>query len=93
MSRHECDCGVVYHNLEALYACQANNHYQPVKYCKLPHEITGKEAKIYRSILHMHCSADDKDSPDHQCQGAITISNASLVARCKRCGDCKGQLP
>ena len=30
MSRHECDCGVVYHNLEALYACQGNNHYQPV---------------------------------------------------------------
>ena len=28
MDRYECDCGVVYHNLPELYACQANYHYQ-----------------------------------------------------------------
>lgn len=32
MSRHECDCGEVYSNLEQLYHCQANNHYQ-LQYC------------------------------------------------------------
>lgn len=60
------------------------------RYCKLPYAIDEKESKIYRAILHMHCQADDKDSPDHKCQGCISISRGALVAKCKRCGDVKG---
>lgn len=63
-----------------------------LKYCKVPHAVPAKESDIYRHLLHAHCQAPDKDSANHQCQGAITITNASLVARCKRCGDCKGVL-
>ena len=63
-----------------------------VKYCKLPYAVKPDESDIYRRLLAGHCQASDKGSPDHQCQGAITITRASFVARCKRCGDCKGVL-
>lgn len=63
-----------------------------LKYCKVPYAIPETESHLYRKILAGHCSAPDKDSPDHQCQGALTITRASIVARCKRCGDCKGVL-
>lgn len=42
MSRHECDCGEVYSNLEMLYHCQANQHYRG-KVRKLAREEIAEE--------------------------------------------------
>lgn len=63
-----------------------------VKCCKMPTIVEGKEAEVYRILLNHHCQHPDKETGEHQCTGAITISENAVVARCKRCGDWKGEL-
>lgn len=63
-----------------------------VKCCKMPFQVSSKEQEIYKTLLHGHCQHKDKKSEDHQCCGAMTITENALVLRCKKCGDAKGEF-
>jgi len=40
-------------------------------------------------FIHHHiCDAPDKDSPDHECQGVLTVTRKSVKAECPKCGSC-----
>ena len=52
MSRHECDCGVVYTNLEHLYRCQANQHWQ-----NRGPSMEDRLAEALQSLIH-RCEAE-----------------------------------
>lgn len=61
-----------------------------VKCCKMPYQVRDSEVKLYKTLLHSHCDHPDKRKGNHDCSGAITISENALILRCKKCGDAKG---
>ena len=63
-----------------------------LKCCRIPYQVKQKDIEVYKLLLHSHCQHPDKKNNDHQCCGVITISEKSIVLRCKKCGDAKGQF-
>jgi len=61
-----------------------------LKCCKTPFKVIGKEKTIYKTILHSKCEHPNKEDDKHLCCGAITLTEKSILLRCKKCGDAKG---
>lgn len=61
--------------------------------CRMPYPVKPDEASLYRKLVHAHCKHKDKGCEDHQCTGAVTLTENHILMRCKQCGDAKGAFP
>jgi len=60
------------------------------KCCKMAQKIPEVEANIYKTLIKSKCDHPGKGEENHQCCGAITITENHILLRCKKCGDAKG---
>lgn len=64
--------------------------YREVTACEMPTKARRVEADIYRGIrdtlVRAHCV---RESREHPCAGAITITSKHITMNCKLCGDAR----
>lgn len=59
--------------------------------CLVPEEVPEAEAVLFRKLHRAFC--DQKDTPGHECRGALWITARSVTVRCALCGDARRKIP
>ncbi len=58
--------------------------------CELPTLVSDEEREVFRDMHRIFCA--QKDDPDHECKGAVTLTHNSITLRCALCGDARRMI-